>query len=178
MSLLAVRGRFDFLLVLSGLGHLLRKVFESTKFGEFSGLKTWRYFFHITILAVCYAELLFWGCKQSIFRFQVSFCHVKRGNRAGSCRNEFDYSRRGTYPDQFSASRLSRLQEFRTSSFFNHLAINRKKKVDQTEHPFWSTVSFVTTQLKNELVQNSRNCVSREAVNWSGYLSESSQTHS
>ena len=30
------------------------------------------------------------------FCFQVSFCPVKRGNRAGSCRNESDYSRRGT----------------------------------------------------------------------------------
>ena len=34
-----------------------------------------------------------------------------------------------------------------------------EKKVDQTE----STVSFLATQLKNELVRNSRNCDSREA---------------
>ena len=30
------------------------------------------------------------------FCFQVRFCPVKRGNRAGSSRNEFNYSRRGT----------------------------------------------------------------------------------
>ena len=53
-----------------------------------------------------------------------------------------------------------------------------EKKVDETEPPFWSTVSFLTTQLKNELVRNYRNCDSREAENWSGYLSKSSQTHS
>ena len=33
---------------------------------------------------------------QSFFCFQVSYCPVKRGNRAGSSRNEPDYSRRGT----------------------------------------------------------------------------------
>ena len=39
----------------------------------------------------------FWGgYKQSFFRFQVSYCPVKSGSRAGSSRNESDYSRRGT----------------------------------------------------------------------------------
>ena len=38
------------------------------------------------------------GASEFFFCFQVvsSFCPVKRGNRAGSSRNEFDYSRRGT----------------------------------------------------------------------------------
>ena len=31
-----------------------------------------------------------------LFCFQVRFCPVMRGSRAGSYRNEFDYSRRGT----------------------------------------------------------------------------------
>ena len=78
--------------------------------------------------AVRYAGLFFWGCKQSCFCFQVSCCPVKRGNQAGSSRNEFDYLRRGTQdPDQFPVYRLSQLREFRTSSFFNFLP--RKKKV-------------------------------------------------
>ena len=37
---------------------------------------------------------------------------------------------------------------------------------------------FLARKLKNELVRNYRNCDSREAGNWSGYLFESSQTHS
>ena len=39
----------------------------------------------------------FLGCKQIFFCFQISFCHVKRRNRAGSSRNECDYSQRGTH---------------------------------------------------------------------------------
>ena len=37
---------------------------------------------------------------------------------------------------------------------------------------------FLARKLKNELVRNYRNCNNRETGNWSGYLSESSQTHS
>ena len=37
---------------------------------------------------------------------------------------------------------------------------------------------FLARIVKNEQVQNSLNCDNREAGNWSGYLSESSQTHS
>ena len=33
-------------------------------------------------------------------------------------------------------------------------------------------------ELKNELVRDSLDCDCREAENWSGYLSESSQSHS
>ena len=58
------------------------------------------------------------GASEFFFCFQVvsSFCPVKRGNRAGSSRNEFDHSRRGT-ETSFFVSRLSQLREFRTSSF-------------------------------------------------------------
>ena len=34
--------------------------------------------------------------SKGFFCFEISFCPVKRGNRAGSSRNESDYSRRGT----------------------------------------------------------------------------------
>ena len=46
--------------------------------------------------------------------------------------------------------------------------------------PFFNqpSVSFLTTQVKNKLVRNRRNCDSRETENQSGHLSESSQTHS
>ena len=37
---------------------------------------------------------------------------------------------------------------------------------------------FLPRKLKNELARNSRNCNNREAGNWCGYLTESSQTHS
>ena len=46
--------------------------------------------------AVLYAGLFFLRLQTSVFCFQVSFCLAKRGNRAGSSRNESDYSRRGT----------------------------------------------------------------------------------
>ena len=46
--------------------------------------------------AVCYAGLFFLRLQTEIFRFRASFCPVKRRNRAGSSRNECDYSRRGT----------------------------------------------------------------------------------
>ena len=75
-------------------------------------------------------DFFFWDCKQSFFFcFRVSFWPLTRGNRAGSSRNESDYSRRGAQTS-FPASRLSQLREFRTtnSSFFNFVAINRKKK--------------------------------------------------
>ena len=50
----------------------------------------------IIIRPFCVRDSFFLGCKQRFFCFQVSFCPVKRGNRAGSSRNESDYSRRGT----------------------------------------------------------------------------------
>ena len=129
------------------------------------------------VITVCCAGFIFWGCKKIFFCFQVSFCPVKRGNRAGSSRNEWVWLLSEGYPDQVPASRLSQLREFRTTAHFSIFLL--EKNVDQTEPPFWSTVSFLTTQLKNELrVLNSRNYDSREAENWYGYLSESSHTHS
>ena len=58
-----------------------------------------------------------------------------------------------------------------------------QKKGDQTERPFWSNVSFLTTHPKNELslVRNFRSCrLSRSGkLIWAyTHLSESSQAHS
>ena len=95
------------------------------------------------------------------FCFQVSFCPGKCGNRACSFRNESDYSRRGT---QIS---------------FQLLESRRCENFGLTVYPIWSKKKIMARKLKNKLliVRNSRNCDSREAGNWSGYLSESSQTH-
>ena len=122
--------------------------------------------------AVRYAGLFFWGCRV-FFCFQVSFCPVKRGNRAGSSQNEFDYSPRST---QTSLPFL----DCRSCENFGlaHFSIFFLQKKSSSEPSFRSTVGFLTTQLENELVRNSRNCDCREAENWSRYLSESSQTHS
>ena len=99
----------------------------------------------------------------------------RKGRKSSRLFSEWVWLLPERYPGHFPASWLSQLQEFWTSSFFN---LARKKKLEQTEPPFWWTVSFLTTQLKNELVRNSCNFYPREAGNWSGYLSESSQAHS
>ena len=130
--------------------------------------------FFATRTSVLYAGLFFWGCKQRFFCFQFSFCPVKQGNRAGSSRNEFYYSRRG-------AQTSFLLLDCRSCENFGlvHVSIfllGIKSWSNRTS--FLINCQFLTTQLKNELVRNSRNCDSREAENWSGYLSESSQTHS
>ena len=57
---------------------------------------------------------------------------------------------------RFSRVADAKIWKFRTSSAFKFHA--SKKKVDQAEPSLWSTVSFLTTHLKNELVRNSRNC--------------------
>ena len=72
-------------------------------------------------------DFFFLMSQQRFFCFQVSFCPVKRGNRAGSPRNESEYWER--YPDQFSASRESQLREFQTSSVFN--CVERKLTLGQ-----------------------------------------------
>ena len=41
-------------------------------------------------------DFFFEAANRVFFCFQASFCPVKRGIRAGSCRNESDHSRRGT----------------------------------------------------------------------------------
>ena len=126
----------------------------------------------------CVCTYVFLRLQTEFFLFQVSFCPVKRGNRAGSSRNEFTLGEVPRPVSGVSIVAVAIISDYfilRSSSFFNFLP---RKKVDQTEPPFWSTVSFQTTQLKNERVRNFRNCDSREAENWSGYLSESSQTYS
>ena len=82
--------------------------------------------------AVCYAGLFFEVAKRVFFCFQVSFCPVKRGNRAGSSRNEFDYSRRGTQIS-FLLLDCRSCDNFGLAHFFNFL----KKKVYQRGPPFF-----------------------------------------
>ena len=105
--------------------------------------------------------------------FAFSYCPVKRRNRVGSSRNESDYSRRGA---QISFALL----ESRSCENFglSQISISSLEKRNQAEPPFCSAATFPTRQLKNKLVRNTRNCDPPETENWSGYLSESSQTHS
>ena len=56
--------------------------------------------------------------SQADFFNQVSFCPVKRGNRAGSSRNEFDCSRSTQTSSPLLDCRSCENFEFRTSSFF------------------------------------------------------------
>ena len=144
-----------------------------------------------------YAGLLYWGCKQRCFFFQVSFCSIpgtsylyREVNRASSSRNKSDYSRRSpqiSFP--FLESRSC--ENFELS----HFSIVRKLTVYQKGSSVWSTffsskkieiwavkigrVSYCPVKRGNR-AGSSRNesGYSREAENWSGYLSESSQTHS
>ena len=69
--------------------------------------------------------------------FQVSLRPVKR-NQAGSCWNEFDYSRRHTQTS------IPLLDCRRCENFgLGHSWIScLQKKVDRTEPPFWSTCQF------------------------------------
>ena len=53
------------------------------------------HFWYIWVKDVCHAGLFF-EVANRLFCFQVSFCPAKGGNRAGSSRNESDYSGRGT----------------------------------------------------------------------------------
>ena len=121
--------------------------------------------------AVSYGGLFF-SRLQSFFCFQVTYCPVKRGNRADSSRNESDYSRRALPRSVFRFLRVA-VARIRTSSFFN--CVVRKLTVDQNGALCLNQLFFLARKLKNELVRNSRN---REAGKWPGYLSESSQTPS
>ena len=82
--------------------------------------------------------LFFLGYKQRFFCFQVSFRPVKRGNRAGSSRNEFNYSRRGTQTSfslldcrscenfelaHSSVSLLENIKLIKQSPFFDQLSV-------------------------------------------------------
>ena len=78
----------------------------------------------------------FRGYKQNVFCFQVSYFPVKRGNRAGSSQNEFDYSRRGTQA-------ILPLPDCRSCENFGlaHFSIFLLEKiVDQTE-PYFDQLS-------------------------------------
>ena len=84
------------------------------------------------------------------FCFQVSFCPVKRGNRAGPSRNESVYSQRGTQTS-FPLLDCRSCDKFGVrSSFCNFLA--RKKKLIKQSPLFDQLVSFLITQLKNEIL--------------------------
>ena len=124
----------------------------------------------------------------------------KRGNRAGSSRNESEYSRRGT---QISFPLFeSRRREKKINCVVRTLAVEQNGGSDYFFHGdsnqdlrstykptyyaiftahIWSWLlctPAIAIKLKNELVRIFRNCDSLEAGNWSGYVSESSQTHS
>ena len=95
--------------------------------------------------AVLYAELFFFlGCKQRFSWFQVSFSPVKRGNRAGSPRNEFDYSRRGTQTS-FLLLDCRSCENFGLAHF--SIFLLEKKKLIKRSPLFWSPASFLTTHL-------------------------------
>ena len=86
---------------------------------------------------VCYAGFFF---TNPFFLFLTFICPVERGNQAGSSWNEFDYSPRGT---RTSVPHL----HCRSCNNFGVLVANIRtigleNKVDQTELPFLSTVSF------------------------------------
>ena len=106
-------------------------------------------------------DFFFEVAKLSFFCVEVSFFPVKRGNRAGSSRNESDYSRRGTYPDQFPASRLSQLRK-KSERYPDQFPASRSSQLRE----FSQFLKILAT------------ATNREAGNWSGYPSESRQTHS
>ena len=113
----------------------------------------------------------FRGCKERFFCFHASFCPVKRGNRAGSSRNES--STFGEVPR--SASRFSRVAVARIPDYLIFQLCSQKTNSWSKRGFCWINFFVVARKLKNELVRNSRNCDNRKAINWSGYLSESSQ---
>ena len=81
----------------------------------------------------------------------------------------------GEVPRPVSRFSIVAVASISTSSFFDFFL---EKNVYQTEPLLDQLSVFLTTQLKNELIRNSRECDSRKAETWSGYLSECSQTHS
>ena len=83
----------------------------------------------------------FFRLQNRLFFFpSISFCPVKRGNRAGSSR-EWVSLLSERYPDQLSVSRLSQLREFRTSSFSNFFLLIGKKKLSNRV-PFFINCQF------------------------------------
>ena len=102
--------------------------------------------------AVMCAGLFVWGCKQMYSLFQVCFCPVKRGHRAGSSRNVFDYSRRVTQ------TRFPHLYYCRCCKNFG-LLIAHFSIFLQKEKSWYNRAPFLincTTQWKNDLLWNPR----------------------
>ena len=74
------------------------------------------------------------------FRVQFWFCPVKRGNRAGSSRNESVHSQRGTQTS-FPLLESRSCKNFGLyRSFFN--CVVRKLTLDQNGRSVWSTLIF------------------------------------
>ena len=100
--------------------------------------------------AVCYAGLFLWGCKQRFFCFQVSFCPVNRGNRAGSSWNQSDYSRRGT---QVRVPLLECRSCEDSGLLINHLPIFLLEKKLIKQSPLYvSPAAFLTRQFNKKLL--------------------------
>ena len=138
-----------------------------------------KYSRHIQSKAVSFEGLFLWGCIHISLCFSGKLCPVKRGNHSCSSRHEFDYPCRDTQTS-FSLLYCRSRETFGLLVAQFSILILEMKTTWSNRAPFWSTVTFLTTQLKNEplIVGNFRNCDPREAGNGSRYLSESSQTHS
>ena len=101
------------------------------------------------------------GRKQRFCCVQVSFCPLKRGNRAGSSRNESAYSRRGTQTS-FPLLDLSQLREFSKIAKILATATIEKRETGLGTSPIF----FATATIE------------KRETGLGTYLSESSQTHS
>ena len=109
------------------------------------------------------------------FLLSSSFCPVKRGNRAGSSRNEFDYSRRGTQTT-FPLLDFRSCEGVGLARFSIFLL---EKEVDEKQNPLLDQLSvFWLHNSKMSLFEILATATLEKQKTWSGYLSESSQTHS
>ena len=109
-------------------------------------------------------DVFLWGYKECFCCFPV-----KGGNGAGSSRNESDYSRRGTQA-------IFPLLDCRSCEIFglaHFLIFLLEKKSWPNRAPILINCQFSDYTIEDELliVRNYRDCDSREAENWSGYLS-------
>ena len=107
--------------------------------------------------AVCYAELFFEVANRVFFAFKLVL-PGKREVRARSSRN--DLATLGEVPRPVSRFSIVAVASISTSSFFDFFL---EKNVYQTEPLLDQLSVFLTTQLKNELIRNSRECDSRKA---------------
>ena len=74
--------------------------------------------------------------------------------------------------------RFSRVAVERISNKLIFNCVVRKLTLEQKRGLCLINFFFLARKMKNELLRISRNCDNREAGNWSGHLSESSQTYS